>query len=83
MLYFKNWNDEIVSGAGLEATCPVNPITIEAAYDDWVGRPPKQRLGLTHCYCLRYYNNNGTIEMTIPRFKDLQQVWEDDKTPCE
>jgi hypothetical protein len=61
MLWFKNMNDEIVVGAGLGTTCPKDPVTIEDAYDDWVGRPPKQRLGLTHCYCLGVLNKNGTI----------------------
>ena len=41
MLWFKNWNDEVIVGAGLETTCPKEPVAIEDAYDDWVGRPPK------------------------------------------
>ena len=35
MIAFKNYNDEVVLGAGLFTTCPSEPIDIEIALIDW------------------------------------------------
>lgn len=35
MLEFKNYNDGVVAGAGLETKCPVEPVDAEVALEDW------------------------------------------------
>ena len=44
-------------------------------------KPPKQRQGFTHCYCLEVYNTEGSIDSTKAKFLKLDPGLE--ATPCE
>jgi hypothetical protein len=51
MILFKDYNDALVMNAGLDTKCPSKPIEVHLVYEDWL-KPPKQRAGYTHCFCL-------------------------------
>lgn len=68
MVYFKDWNDSLKAEASLGAKCSKDPIEILEVIEDWE-KPPKQRQGIVHCYCLTWYNENGNIDGTIPILK--------------
>jgi hypothetical protein len=35
MVRFKDFNDELKSGAALETTCPKDPVSVDVALDDY------------------------------------------------
>lgn len=80
MIIFKDWNDAILAGAGLQTKCPVEPIEASVALEDWK-KPGKQRQGWTHCYCLPIYNQYGSVESTKKTFEELDPSL--DYNPCE
>lgn len=83
MILFKDYNDGVVLGAGLFTTCPSEPIDIEVAFLDWQ-KPPKQRQGFTHCYCLPIYNEGGESAISASN-ADFQAIAANPLTeyPCE
>ena len=85
MIIFKDYNDALVMNAGLNTKCPSKPIEIHLVYEDWL-KPPKQRAGYTHCYCLTALNNNGTVAGTEEEFReagwDESQGEEGEQPPC-
>lgn len=60
MVFFKNWNDELVRDAGIDVQCPKNVPTIEDVLNDQE-KPIKQRAGFRHCWCLDYQDKQGTL----------------------
>ena len=68
MIYFSAWEAELKSGAGTETKCPEKPIDAEIAFYDW-DKPPRQRQGFMHCYCVLVYNqNNGDVAPSLETF---------------
>lgn len=80
MVLFKDYNDYLISGVGLGTKCPPETVTIDVALEDWK-KPYKQRQGLTHCYCLSIYNEEGSIDSTVELFQELDSSVS--PTPCE
>jgi hypothetical protein len=60
IIYFNDYNASLVASANLDARCP-NEIELHYVVEDYE-KPPKQRQGFMHCYCLNAYQANGTIE---------------------
>ena len=73
MIIFKDYNDAIVASAKLDAKCP-SELELEFVYEDYE-KPPKQRQGFMHCYCLAWYNANGTVEGSELEFEKIG--WEE------
>ena len=79
-LEFKNYNDGVVAGAGLETKCPVEPVDAEVALEAWQ-KPPKQRQGFTHCFCLPIYNTFGEVSSALEEFQKVDKTLVDN--PCD
>lgn len=71
MIYFKDWNDSLKASASLDSKCPKEPIELPEVVEDWE-KPPKQRLGFVHCYCLTWYNENGNVDGTYDLLKAVK-----------
>ena len=80
MVLFKDYNDGILAGAGLQTKCPQEPIDASVALEDWE-RPPKQRQGFTHCFCLPIYNEFGSVDSAMKEFQEIDKTVE--VNPCE
>lgn len=68
MVLFKNLNDELKAGASLDTKCPKEPIPADIALDDWE-KPGKQRQGFMHCFCLRIYNEEDSVDSAMTLFQ--------------
>jgi hypothetical protein len=86
MILFKDYNDALIMSAGLDAKCPSKPIEAHLVYEDWL-KPPKQRAGYTHCFCLTWLQANGTVEGSEEAYRsagwDESQLEEDQEPPCQ
>ena len=81
MIFFKDWNDELVASAGLDTKCPQKPIELIHVYEDFQ-KPGKQQQGYRHCFCLAWYQANGTdISGTLEEFKKVDPGLAEN--PCE
>jgi len=79
MIWFKDYNDSLKMTAKLDAACPSEPLEIQEVYDDW-SKPPKQRQGYVHCYCLSIKDTVGVAAA----MKNFTKVDPDiPENPCE
>lgn len=67
VLRFKASNDALTVQASLDADCPIRGPHIQVVYDDHL-KAPGQKSGFMHCFCLRYLNDNGSIEGSREEF---------------
>jgi hypothetical protein len=79
MVFFKDWNDSLVANASIGSKCPNEPFELTEVIEDWE-KPPKQRQGIVHCYCLTYYNEKGSVDATFPLLKAVDPKLKE--SPC-
>jgi hypothetical protein len=86
MIIFKDYNDALIMNAGLDTKCPSKPIDAHLVYEDYL-KPPKQRAGYTHCFCLSWLQANGTVTGSEEAFREVgwseADLEEDQEPPCQ
>lgn len=77
MIIFKEWNDELLIKSGTNVVCPKRAISEEEVIND-NEKPILQQNGFTHCYCIEYEKEFGSIAGSFDKFKQQSEAVDKD-----